>query len=71
EFGNLVHEVFPAVYDTFTEGMTRAQKIRNLLEWCGKHVKMDDLVAEISTRNPEMYEKYKGSFLKAIPPHKE
>ncbi|NQT91211.1 MAG: hypothetical protein HQ559_00505, partial [Lentisphaerae bacterium] len=32
EFGNLVHEVFPAVYDTFTEGMTRAQKIRNLLE---------------------------------------
>ncbi|NQT92029.1 MAG: hypothetical protein HQ559_04645 [Lentisphaerae bacterium] len=71
ELHGVVHEVFPAVYDTFTEGMTRAQKIRNLLEWCQKHVRMDALLDEVRKRNPEMYARYADRVRRPATPRDE
>ncbi len=47
---------FPAV--RFTQGMTFDHKVRYLVEYAGRHLELDKLVAEVAKLNPNVHARY-------------
>ena len=56
----LCFDRFPAVHDNFSAGMSKGQKIQQLLDFCLRHEQLSVLVAEIQTRNPAQFKRYEG-----------
>ena len=61
EFTSLCYDYFRPVYDQFSAGMSRPQKIQRLLEYCERQGKFDDLLAQVRAINPGQVEKIIGS----------
>ncbi|HRV96593.1 MAG TPA: hypothetical protein P5526_30840, partial [Anaerolineae bacterium] len=47
EFTSLCYDYFRPVYEQFSAGMSRPQKIQRLLEYCERQGKFDDLLAQV------------------------
>lgn len=61
EFMSLCYDYFRPVYDQFSTGMSRLQKIQRLLEYCERQDKFDDLLAHVREYNPGQVEKFMES----------
>ena len=61
EFTSLCYDYFRPVYEQFSAGMSRPQKIQRLLEYCERQGKFDDLLAQVRAINPGQVEKIIGS----------
>jgi len=61
EFTSLCYDYFRPVYEQFSAGMSRPQKIQRLLEYCERQGKFDDLLAQVRAINPGHVEKIIGS----------
>ncbi len=53
----LCSDYFPNVYDDFTLGMTKGQKIQLLIDYCQRHDVIPNLLAAIQRTRPDQYEK--------------
>ena len=60
EFTSLCFDNFHEAYNDFTSGMTKAQKIQLLLDYCQRHESIPDLLAAIQRVRPEQYEKWQA-----------
>ena len=54
----LCFDHFHAVADSFTDGMSRFQRIQRLVEHCEKHVEMEQLLDQVRKINPARYAEY-------------
>ncbi len=53
-------DYFRPVYDDFTLGMSKAQKVQRLLDYCVRQEQVDDLLAAVRKANPKQYEQFEG-----------
>jgi len=60
ELTTLCYDHFSPVYEEFSVGMSKRQKIQRLLEHCECHVQMDKLLELIQKHNPAQYARFKG-----------
>ena len=68
EFNDLVYSYFPDVFNQFTSGQTKNQKVRLLIEYADKHKEIDKLLEAIKNINLKVYQKYKiEQLLEALP----
>jgi hypothetical protein len=58
EIVTLAFDRFRAVYEDISGAMSKGDKIRRLVDWCDKQVRMDSLLAEVKRRNPKQYARY-------------
>lgn len=52
-------DYFPAVYEDFSSGMSKSQKIQRLLDHCVRTGSVADLVAHVEETNPYQYHRHK------------
>lgn len=57
----LCYDFFRPVYDQFAVGMSRAQKIQRLIEYCERYEQFDRLLAKLKDLNPKQYQKFASS----------
>jgi hypothetical protein len=57
ELMNLCFDYFPDVYQEFTPGMTRSQKVRLLLDHARRRGRIPDLQVALERERPEQYRK--------------
>lgn len=50
---------FDEVYNNFTDGMNKLQKITNLIDYVKRHIKFAELLDNIKEHNAAMYEQFK------------
>jgi hypothetical protein len=55
ELTSLCFYHFRDVYEAFSGGMSKPQKIRRLIEHCERHVLLDELLLRVSEANPAQY----------------
>lgn len=60
ELNVLCFDTFPAVYENFTTGMSKRQKIQMLLEHCLRQGQVADLLQSVKQQNPVQYDEFKG-----------
>jgi nucleoside phosphorylase len=60
ELMSLCFDRFPEVYNNFSTGMSKGQKIQQLLDYGTRREQLPALVAEIRARNPAQYKRYEG-----------
>jgi hypothetical protein len=58
ELTTLCFDDFPSVYDTFGAGMSKSQKIQNLVEHCKRNLDVERLLDIISARNPTQFARF-------------
>ncbi len=58
ELTTLCFDRFRTVYDNFSSGMSKSQKIQLLLDYCIRHDKLDMLLNLIREHNPTQYARY-------------
>jgi hypothetical protein len=58
ELTALCFDRFPAVYDNFSAGMSKGQKIKRLLDICLRREQLPVLAVDIQTRNPAQFKRY-------------
>ena len=58
----LCYDYFRDVYENFTKGMTRRQKIQLLIEYCDKHEIFPNLLVLLKKADPDLYEKSLSSW---------
>lgn len=60
ELTSLCFDHFPVVYDDFSAGMSKSQKIQRLLAYCVRRDQTDLLLNLVRERNPTQYERYQN-----------
>jgi hypothetical protein len=55
ELGTLCSDYFRDVYESFTTGMTKAQKIQLLLDYCQRRDQLSNLFADLERDRPSQY----------------
>jgi len=55
---SLCYDHFPKVYDEFSAGRTKIQKIRMLIEYCERHQVLDHLLSIVRDLNPPQYSRF-------------
>jgi hypothetical protein len=63
ELTTLCFDHFRAVYDNFSAGMSKSQKIQRLLEHCFRRHEVQALVILVERANPAQYRRYQASWL--------
>ena len=58
ELNTLCFDFFPEVFERFSSGMTKGQKIILLIEYCQRREAMADLLAALQKVRPEQYERF-------------
>jgi hypothetical protein len=58
ELNTLCYDHFRPVYDQFSSGMSRGEKIQCLIEYCDRHRQMDELLALVQKINPDLHTEY-------------
>jgi formylglycine-generating enzyme required for sulfatase activity len=58
ELNTLSFDYFPFVYNEFTTGMPKSQKVRLLIEGCERRRKIPDLLAALKRERPNSYDDY-------------
>jgi hypothetical protein len=58
ELTTLCFDYFHPVYEDFSSGMGKGDKIQRLLEHCLRHGQMDELLARVQQRNPAQYRRF-------------
>lgn len=54
----LCYDHFRSVYEGFSSGMSRKQKIQRLLDYCIRHGQLESLLKRIEERNPVQYQRF-------------
>ncbi|MCL2928268.1 MAG: alpha/beta hydrolase [Trichodesmium sp. MAG_R01] len=62
EFNDLVYNYFPDVYNQFTNGQNKKQRVRILIEYADKHREIEQLLEGIKNINPKVYQEYESEF---------
>ena len=60
----LCFDRFRGVYEEFSSGMSKRDKIQRLMDHCLRHAQMDDLLAQVRQRNPNQYARYEAQLRK-------
>lgn len=60
ELSDLCFDYFQPVYQNFTGGMSKAQKIQLLLDYCSRHDQIVKLLAVVREANPAQYKRHIG-----------
>jgi hypothetical protein len=63
DLNDLCMDNFRIVYDQFSSGMTKQQKIHSLIEHCSRHNKFSQLLDLVKGLNPEKYAEYEHSLI--------
>ena len=58
EFNDLVYTYFPTVYNQFTSGQNKKQRVRTLIEYADNHREIEQLLEGIKKINLDVYQKY-------------
>ena len=58
ELTTLCFDHFRTVYDNFSAGMSKGQKIQFLLDHCTRHDQLDTLLNRVRERNPAQYARF-------------
>jgi hypothetical protein len=61
ELTNLCFDHFRDVYETFSSGMSKPQKIQSLLEYCQRSLEVKHLLDLVQIQNPNQYARYAAS----------
>ncbi|NJN99159.1 MAG: hypothetical protein HC875_36225 [Anaerolineales bacterium] len=56
----LCYDFFPEVHQTFGGGMTKGQKIQQLLDYCKRQDRLADLLQQVQARNPAQYRQFEA-----------
>jgi hypothetical protein len=59
ELTSLCSDHFFPVYQNFTVGMSMGQKIQRLLDYCVRHLQMDELLELVQQYNPAQYARFR------------
>ena len=59
ELTTLCFDAFRAVYEEFSTGMSKSQKILRLLDYCIRHDRVDELLAVVESVNPYQYARFR------------
>lgn len=59
ELTTLCFDHFRPVYENFAAGMSKGQKIQQLLDYCERHDLLDQLLRQVEQYNPAQYKKFK------------
>ncbi len=62
EVSTLAFDLFHEVYQEFTAGMTRSQKIKMVIEEASKKGRMPELLAYVQRQNAYQYGRFEGQF---------
>ena len=68
EFNDLVYNYFPDVYNQFTNGQNKKQRVRILIEYADKHREIEQLLEGIKNINPKVYQEYESKLGENPPP---
>ena len=60
ELSTLCFDRFPAVYNNLSNGMSKGQKIQQMLDYCMRHDQLSALLAEVQERNLAQYRRFEG-----------
>lgn len=60
ELTTLCFDHFRVVYDNFSSGMSKGQKIQLLLDHCTRHEQFDQLLPLVQERNPAQYARFES-----------
>jgi hypothetical protein len=60
ELTTLCFDHFRPVYENFSAGMTKGQKIQHLLDYCTRQSQIDALLRHVQQRNPAQYARFRG-----------
>ncbi len=60
ELDNLCMDHFPKIWEQFSSGMSKPQKVNRLIEYCNRHDRMPYLLNLIEEANPEKYAVYES-----------
>lgn len=60
EFNDLVYTYFPTVYNQFTSGQNKKQRVRTLIEYADNHRGIEQLLKGIKKINPDVYQEYEA-----------
>ena len=55
ELTSLCFDGFRRVYEEFSTGMSKRQKVQRLIEYCERHLELDRLLHIVRQRNPSQY----------------
>jgi hypothetical protein len=58
ELTNLCFDHFREVYETFSSGMSKPQKIQHLLEHCQRNLEVERLLELVQAQNPRQYARF-------------
>ena len=61
ELTRLCFDHFREVYETFSSGMSKPQKIQNLLEYCERSLEVERLLDLVQAQNPRQYARFAAS----------
>jgi hypothetical protein len=61
ELTTLCFDHFLTVYEDFSSGMSKGQKVQRLLDYCTRHDQLDTLVRLVEARNPAQYARFAPS----------
>lgn len=61
ELTTLCYDHFYSVYEEFSTGMLKEQKIQRLIEYCERHAQLDRLLSIIKQLNPAQYSRFARS----------
>ncbi len=60
ELTTMCFDRFPTVYNNFGTGMSKGQKIQQLLDYCIRREQIPALLEQIQARNPAQFARYEG-----------
>lgn len=59
ELTTLCYDDFGPVYEEFSAGMSKRQKIQRLLDYCERHIQTEKLLELVQKHNPAQYARFK------------
>jgi hypothetical protein len=62
ELTTFCFDVFRPVYEEFSAGMSRLQKIQQLLDYCIRHDRVSELLTAVESTNPYQYDRFRQQF---------
>jgi hypothetical protein len=60
ELTTFCYDNFRPVYEEFTTGMSRTQKVQRLVETCERRGEMEKLLAQVERANPYQYDRFRN-----------
>ena len=64
EINTLAFELFPKIYDDFSSGMSKSDRIKQIIEAAGKNGRFPHLITYVKNHNPHQYHQFKNRLQK-------